>query len=309
MSIETDFKRIISSGFKTFSRNTLVSVASVLIMSITLLVMASVIFLNAILSFSLAQIQERVDINVYFYPNAQLEQIFAFEDSLTALPQVESVDFVSREEAIAQFRDRHADDFLTLQALEELDENPLGASLKVRAVDSEQYEVIANFIDDQTLFVSGSAGIVEKVNFRQNEEIIQRLNTIMSTSQRLGLIFTVVFILISVIITFNTIRLAIYNSREEIGVMRLVGADNRYIRGPFIVEGMLYGIVATIVSLGVLFPVTIWLSKSTTTFFGGLDLFAYYLNNIVQIGIILLVAGVLLGTISSFIATRRYLKK
>jgi cell division transport system permease protein len=309
MSIETDFRRIVSSGFKTFSRNTLISIASVLVMSITLLVVAGIIFLNAILSFSLAQIQDRVDINVYFYPNAQLEQIFNFEDVLIDLPEVASVEFISREEAIAEFRERHADDFLTLQALEELDENPLGASLKVHAVDASQYETIANFIEDQTLLVGGSANIVERVNFRQNEEIINRLNTITSTAHRLGLIVTIFFIVISILITFNTIRLAIYNSREEIGVMRLVGADNRYIRGPFVVEGILYGVTATLMTLGVLFPITIWISGFTTTFFGGLDLFAYYVSNLVQIAIIVLVTGSLLGMVSSFLAVRRYLKK
>lgn len=309
MSIETDFKRIIKAGFTTFSRNSFISVASVLIMTVTLAVIGAVIFLNAILSFSLTQIQERVDINIYFYPNVSLERIFSFQTDLETLPEVASVDFVSQEEAIAEFRTRHADDYLTLQALDELDQNPLGASLNVQAVDSAQYESIASFIESDTSLVSGSSAIVEKVNFRQNQEIIDRLNVIINTTQRLGLILTLIFVIISIIITFNTIRLAIYGAREEIAIMRLVGADNRYIRGPFMVEGVLYGLVATLITLALFFPITLWLSGSTTAFFGGLDLFAYYVNNLAQIAIILLVSGILIGMISSFIATRSYLKK
>lgn len=308
MSIETDFKRIIANGWKAFSRNSVVSIASILIMTITLFVIGSVIFLNAVLSFSLAQIQERVDINVYFYPEASLDRVFAFEDDIRLLPEVDSVEYVSREDAIMNFRERHEGDFLTLQALDELGDNPLGASLNIRAIDSAQYEAIADYIESQTALVSGSGAIIERVNFRQNEEIIERLNVIMNTTQRLGFFVSLFFILISIVISFNTIRLAIYNSREEIGIMRLVGASNRYIRGPFIVEGLLYGLTATLVTLGIFFPITIWLSKSTTTFFGGLDLFAYYVNNFLAIGLMLLVVGLLLGAASSYIAVRRYLK-
>ncbi|MCD8508168.1 MAG: FtsX-like permease family protein [Candidatus Pacebacteria bacterium] len=146
------------------------------------------------------------------------------------------------------------------------------------------------------------------MNFRQNEQVINRLNTLIRTTQSLGFFVSLFFIIISILISFNTIRLAIYNSREEIGIMRLVGAQNRYIRGPFVVEGLLYGVVSTVLTVLILIPVTLWLSKATTTFFGGLDLFAYYINNLFQIFLILLVVGMLLGMISSFIAVRRYLK-
>jgi cell division transport system permease protein len=309
MSIENDFKRIIRSGFKSFSRNTVVSITSILIMTVTLFVIGSTLFLNAILSFSLTEIQERVDINIYFYPNAPAESIQAFRDNIENLPEVAAVEYISREEAIAAFRERHADDFLTLQALDELDENPLGAALNVRAQDSAQYQSIANLIETETALEAGSTAIVEKVNFRQNEQIINRLNNIINTAKRLGVGLTLFFILVSILITYNTIRLTIYMSRKEISVMRLVGADNRYIRGPFMVEGVLYGIIATLATIGVLFPITIWLSKHTESFFGGLNIFSYYVNNIVQIGIILLVVGILLGMVSSFIAIRKYLKK
>lgn len=308
MSLENDFKRILANGWKAFSRNSVVSLASILIMTITLFVIGSVIFLNAVLSFSLAQIQNRVDLNVYFYPEAPLDRVFAFEDDIALLPEVSSVEFVSREEALINFRDRHEGDFLTLQALDELGDNPLGASLNIQAVDSSQYELIADYIESQTALTTGSQAIIERVNFRQNEEIITRLNVIMNTTQQLGFLVSLFFVIISIIISFNTIRLAIYNSREEIGIMRLVGARNRYIRGPFIVEGLLYGLTSTLITLGIFFPVTIWLSRSTTTFFGGLDLFAYYINNLVAIALILLVVGLLLGAASSFIAVRRYLK-
>jgi len=304
MGLGNHFKRIIRSGFINFARNPVVSVVSVLIMTVTLFLIGSLILVNALLSFSLAQISERVDINVYFYPDAQESDIFALQDELETLPEVSSVDYVSREDAIAQFRDRHQDDYLTIQALDELDENPLGASFNIQADDAAQYATIAQYLETNPASFS-----IEKINYNQNKEIIDRLNNIMNTVQRLGVILTIFFILISLLITLNTIRLAIYGAREEITIMRLVGAENKYIRGPFMVEGILYGCSATILTILLFIPATLWMSKFTTVFFGGMDIFAYYINNIPQIFIILLVVGVLLGVISSFLAIRTYLKK
>lgn len=304
MGLATDFRRIIRSGFINFGRNPVVSIVSVLIMTVTLFLIGSLILVNALLSFSLSQISERVDINVYFYPDAEETDVFALRDELSLLPEVSSIDYVSREDAIAQFRDRHADDYLTIQALDELDENPLGASLNIQADDAAQYATIAQYLE-----VHPTSFAIEKINYNQNREIIERLSDIMDTIQRLGIIISIFFVIISIMITFNTIRLAIYSAREEIAVMRLVGAENKYIRGPFMTEGILAGCSATVLAILIFLPATLWMSKFTTVFFGGMDIFAYYVNNLPQIFIILLVIGVLLGIISSFFAIRKYLNK
>ncbi len=304
MGLASDFKRIIRAGFINFMRNPVVSAVSVLIMTVTLFIMSSLILLNALLSFSLAQVSERVDINVYFYPDAAEVDTLTLRDELQLLPEVAAVDYISRDDAIESFRERHKDDYLTLQALDELNDNPLGASLNIQADETEQYASIVQYLETSSASLS-----IEKINYNQNKGIIDRLNDIMSTVKRLGMIMTLFFVLISILITFNTIRLAIYGAREEISVMRLVGADNKYIRGPFMVEGILYGITATVLTVIALIPVTLWFASFSETFFGGIDIFAYYITNLPQIIIILLVSGMLLGIISSFFATRKYLRK
>ena len=123
----------------------------------------------------------------------------------------------------------------------------------------------------------------------------------------MGIAIIIVMAVISIVIVFNTIRLAIYTSREEIGVMRLVGADNRFIRGPFIVEGTLYGFASAIVSLIIFYPVTAWLGGATERFFGGINVFDYYIQNFGQIFLIIVATGIILGAISSYFAVRRYL--
>lgn len=305
----TDLKRIVRSGFLNFWRSGVVSLASILIMTITLFVIGSLIFMNAVLDFSLEKIQQRVDVNIYFYPGATEDNIFRLQEVLTQLPEVDTVNYVSREDALAQFTKRHENDALTLQALEELDENPLGASLNIRAKETSQYESISNFLESDTPLVAEINPDIEKINYFENKVIIDRLSNIIQASRKLGLLVTIVFVVISVIITFNTIRLAIYVSRDEISVMRLVGAENTYIRGPFMIEGIIYGVVSAIVMTALFYPITLWLSKHTTTFFGGMDLFHYYINNFPQVFLIILLAGVLLGAFSSFLAIQRYLKK
>jgi cell division transport system permease protein len=278
-------------------------------MTLTLMVIGSTIFLNAILSFTITNIERKVDVNVYFYPNAAESQILEMKTSIEQLPQVAMVSYVSRDEALKAFQDRHQNDYLTLQALDELGTNPLGASLNIQAKDSGQYESIAQFLSSDSASSIENKNIIEKINYYQNKEIIGRLTNLAHTVQRVGIILTVVFIGLSIIVTLNTIRMAIYGAREEITVMRLVGAENKYIQGPFMIEGIVSGLFAAVITIIALFPLTLWISKYTVDFFGGLSLVQYYGDNFLQLLLILLVVGILLGALSSLFAIRRYLKK
>lgn len=310
MSLSSDLKRITRSGLINFYRNTFVSFASVMMMTITLLIIGATIFMSAILSFTIANIERKVDVNVYFYPNAPEQQILDMKAALEQLPQVAGVSYVSRADALAAFQERHQNDYLTLQALNELGTNPLGASLNIQAKDSEQYESIANFLSgDETMESGVNTNIIEKVNYYQNKEIIARLNALSNTVKKIGILLTVIFVGLSVVVTLNTIRMAIYSAREEINVMRLVGAENKYIQGPFMVEGIVSGLFAAVITIIALFPLTLWISKYTVDFFGGLSLVKYYGDNFLQIFIILLLVGIVLGALSSIVAIRKYLSK
>ena len=302
------FKRIIRSGFIHFWRNGVVSVASVLVMSVTLFVIGSLIFLGAVLDSSLSQIKDKVDINIYFNSKAIEDDILSIKKSLMNLPEVETVEYVSRDDALENFKKRHSNDYLTLQALSELDDNPLGASLNVRAKDTSQYESIARFFESKNALSRDGNVIIDKINYYQNKIVIDRLTKIIKGSQQLGFAVAVVLLLLSILITFNTIRLTIYISKEEIGIMRLVGASKLRIRGAFMIEGAIYGIVATILTLLIFWPITAWLGRHMTLFFG-LNLYDYYINNLLQISVMILLGGVILGTVSSLLATRKYLNK
>ena len=304
----TNIKRILRSGFVNFWRNRVVSLTSVLIMTVTLFTLGLIIFAGSLLDSSLEQIKNKVDVNIYFNVNAKEEDIFKLKNSVENLPEVAKVNYISRDQALANFRERHKNDYLTIQALDELGENPLGASLGVKAKETSQYGSIAKFLDGQTELSQGKNPIIDKINYEQNKIAIEKLTNIINGAKKLGFVSTLFLILVSIIITFNTIRLAIYTVREEIAVMRLVGASNRYIRGPFIVEGIMYGIFSAILALILLYPTTIWLGSMSENFFGGINLFDYYINNFTQIFLIILSSGIILGAVSSFLAVRRYLR-
>jgi cell division transport system permease protein len=304
----TTFKRIIRGGFQNFKRGGIVSWASILVVTITLSVITLIILSQAVLHFSLNQIKDKVDVTIYFTVGAPEDQIMALKSSLEQLPEVATVTYTSADDALALFRDRHQSDYPTIQALDEIGTNPLGGYLNVKAKEVSQYGDIANFLQSDNALSLNSASIIDKVNYNQNKLVIDRLNSIIAGGQKLGFIVTLLLVIISIIITFNTIRLTIFISKEEIGVMGLVGASKMHIRGPFMIEGAIYGVIATFITMLLFWPATFWLGNHMTDFLG-INMYDYYKTSFFQIFAILLLSGILLGVISSFLAVRKYLNK
>ncbi len=302
-------KRIMRSGFYSFWRNGFVSLSSILVMMVTLFVIGSTIFSGAILGSTLNQIKDKVDVNVYFVTTAPEEEILAIKESIEKLPEVAPpVVYISKEKVLEDFKKRHENDEFTLQALDELGENPLGATLNIKAKDPSQYESIVKFLDNESTLSSDGTSIIDKVNYYQNKDAIDRLTNIINSANRLGVVLTIFLIIISTLITFNTLRLVIYMSRDEIAVMRLVGASTNYIRGPFFVAGAIYGFISAIFTLILFYPITIWLGNTTENFFVGLNVFHYYTANFGEIFLVIVASGVAIGSVSSFLAVRKYLK-
>jgi len=304
----TNLKRISRTGLFNFSRNGTVSLASVLIMMVTLTTIGFIIFSGAILNTSLEALRNKVDISVTFVPTAKEEDVLAIQHRLESLPEVALVTYTSREEALAAFKERHSGDQSILTALDELGQNPLGATLNVKAKDPSSYQGIADFLSGQNILSSSGLTIVDQINYFQNKVAIDKLTGIINSAHKLGFAITLFFAIISILIAFNTIRLTIYIAKDEIQVMRLVGASTAFIQGPFVVVGVIYGLVAGLLSLLLLLPITYWLGKATVNFFIGLNIFSYYLHNFLEIFLIIVLSGVLLGAVSSFLAIRRYLK-
>lgn len=294
------------SGWTNFRRNGLVSYAAILVTTITLSVITALFLFQAVLNSAIDEVQNKVDIAVYFSIGAPEEQILSLQSSLEKLPEVASVDYQTADEQVLAFRDRHTDDYLTLQALDELGDNPFGGNLRIMAKDSTQYEAIARALEGDSDIARDNATIIERINYSQNKVVIDRLNTLISQAERSGLIVSGILALISVVIMYTTIRLTIYMAREEISIMRLVGASRSYVRAPFMIEGVFYGLFAWLFTQVIFLPLTYFLGARLMGILG-INVFDYYTSHLLTVGGLVLVIGVVLGIISSLLAVRRYL--
>ncbi len=304
----TTFKRILVNGARSFMRSGSVSFATVLIMTVTLSIVALLVFLSAVLTHTLASIRDKVDVNVYFVTTAAESDIVAYQRRLSEIPEVERVTYTSREEALQAFKERHESDALVLQALEELGDNPLGASLAIKAQDPSEYGAIADFLTNTPATDSSGASLIDRVNYFQNKTIIDRLTAAIDATERAGVIVVILFAFASATIAFATVRLAIYTARDEIGVMRLMGASNMFIRGPFIVAGVIAGLAAALIVLFLFYPIAWYAGSALSSWLGGFNLFTYYIEQFARFFLIIVGSGILLGGLASYFAVRRYLR-
>lgn len=296
--------RIIKYGIQNFVRNGWLSASTVSIMILTLLVFEGLVISNYVGKTAIISIKEKVDISVYFKSNVPEDSILSVKRSLESLEEVREAVYVSREDALTEFKERHKEDETIVQTLEELDENPLLGSLNVKAKELEQYETIASYLETPSL-----KDIIEKVTFAQNELVIRRLSSLVATLNRSIVLLTIFLAFLAIMVTFNTIRLAIFANSEEIGIMRLVGASNSFIKGPFLVEGVIYGIISAVISFILFIPVILIISPHLGRFVHELDLATYLGKNWGTLLLYQLLFALILATLSSAFAIRRYLRK
>jgi cell division transport system permease protein len=305
---KTKFKRVLKAGLFNFWRSGYVSLSSVLVMVITLSVICSVVFIGAILNATMNELRNKVDINVYFVISAPETDILSLQKKIEALPEVSSVKYVSRDQALQNFKLKHENDQVTIQALDELSDNPLGAALNIKAKEPSQYESIANFLNEDNILSSDGQKIISKINYYDNKTAINNLSGIINATEDLGLVVSLALVFVSIINTFTSFGLTIYISREEISVMQLVGASKNYVRGPFVVTGVIVGLLAGLITMLIFFPVCYWLGNTTQNFFISFNIFDYYIHNFFEIILIVVGAGVAIGAVSSYLAVRKYLK-
>ncbi|TFG35130.1 MAG: FtsX-like permease family protein [Parcubacteria group bacterium] len=299
----TLIKRTLKSGWKNFSREKSLVVANIFILVLAISTLTSLFILRDASQFLISSIEEKVDIAVYFKLEVPEEEILKVKDDVAKIPEVKEVKYISQEEALVSFTTKHKDDLVLMQSLEEVGVNPFSASLNIRAFEASQYQAIADFFDSSTL-----TNLVEKVDYYKRKPVIEKIFTFVSSMNMLGIAFSLLLIIIAVSIAFNTIRLAIYSSREEIKIQKLVGASNWFIRGPFLVQGSICGFFAFLICIA-LFSLLAWIFGSKTAFlFPGFNLHTFFFVNFWTIVFIQLASGVGLGVLSSLFAVRKHLK-
>jgi len=298
-----NFFRVFKFGWQEISRNIGVSLGTIFIMFIALTLVGGTLVLQRLSENLVATLQEKADISVFFKENVKEEDISKIKEKIENFPEVKEVEYISKEEALENFKKVHKDNPSIIESLQLIGKNPLPASLNIRADSSSAYEKLANFLEKGEY-----KDFIEKVNYRQNQLIINRLFSISDNIKTGGLIISCILIFIAFVVTFNTIRLAIYSRRKEIAIMKLIGATNWFVRGPFLIQGILVGLFAGTLSFLLFYGIDSALSPGNLGIFGELGLGNFFEENVLMLLLIQLGGGILLGLISSFFATQRYLK-
>lgn len=296
--------RIVRNGVTNFWRNRWLSAAATLIMVVTLVILSIMFILFVITNYSVSTIRERVDISAYFKTGLSENQVLIVKQDLEADPKVKEVTYISSEQVLQNFKDRHSDTPLLIESIKELSENPFPATLQVKGNTLEDYPGIAEKLKSDKYKNS-----IDKVNYEDNSKTIERLRVLLKFVVIGGIALVSVFSLIAILVIFNTITLTIYNRREEVEIMRLVGATNWYIRGPFIMEALMYSIVATVVTSALLIPFYTKVVPNINLYLNpGSDIFGSHFISFPVLVALQLAIALLLSIVSSMLAIRRYLK-
>ena len=300
----TIISRIFHFGVKNFWRNGWLSIATVAVMVLALLMFMSLLVFGVVTTEAISSIQDKIDISVYFKNTTPEDSILNIKQSIESLSQVKSVDYISTDQALSIFKEKHKDEPTISEAIAQLNSNPLQASLNIKAKDPQQYGDIAQYF-------SGSPAIsqyIDTISYYKNQQVIDRLNSIVKNVDRGGLVLTLILAAIASLMIFNTIWLATFSNREEIGIMRVVGASNALVRGPYLVEGIMSGVIAAVIGIIIATPIAYYASPFVKQFIPNFDLLSYFLSHVFGMLFYELVFGIGIGSLSSYIAIRRYLK-
>jgi len=298
------FYRIIKSALIGVRRNGWLSLVSIFMMAQALLLFSVFIALNVVIGSTIAHINQKIDLAVYLRNTATEEEIASLEEEIKDFPEVCSVHFVSAEEALSDFLSQTEN----RKALEEFitaEDALLPASFEIEVKDPFQLETV-----EKKIKLSANKDIVDKTSFAENQQIVERLRGMNAFVKKINIVLSSLFVVLALLIIFNTIRMAIFARREEIEIMKLVGATDWYIRWPFIIGGMLYGFLGAVVSTVLLWGgYLIFVKPFANSYLFGFSSGVQVLGPFFYLWLFLiqLVVGILVGAISSILATRRYL--
>ncbi|QQS17950.1 ABC transporter permease [Candidatus Saccharibacteria bacterium] len=300
--------RIIRTGFLYFVRNAWLAVAAMATMIITLSIILFSIIVNATFANQVDQITNKIDISVYLKDTVTPAQAKSFVAKVERLSNVEQVTYLDKAAALRAFIKQNSGNDKLLAAVNETD-NPLPATVKIKPKDLNKMDEIRSFVTKPEWQKLQSDPISDSGERRATIDKITHATNIL---QRAGIIAVAVFALISVLIIFNTIQMAIFNRRDELQIMRLLGASTGYIRAPFVVETVIYGVFSAIISILIINALFITASSSLqATSLGLLEISysqQYFQERYWQLLLMQLTLGILIGAASSMIATQRYLK-
>lgn len=286
------------------TRNIWLSIVTVMILVLALFSVNLLLAVKVLSSSTISAVKEKIDISLYLKSAAEESRILALKSQLSNLDSVKQVDYISQQAAIESFREKHKNNPEILQALLELGKNPLSPSLIIKPRDVDNYEeliVSLNKIDDD---------IIESRNFDDHKAMLAKINNITEKASEVGLIISSLFVLITLLVVYNAVRVAIYTHRREIGIMKLVGASTWFIRAPYLISGIIYAFLGVVLVIIIFYPFLSLLQPYLETFFSGfeINILDYYNHNFLAIFGWEFLAATLVNFLASSVAIGKYSK-
>ncbi|MFA6321960.1 MAG: permease-like cell division protein FtsX [Candidatus Buchananbacteria bacterium] len=297
--------RIFSFAWQSFWRNFWLSMVTITIIVLTFVSINFVIVLNVVSDAAMQIVKNKIDVSVYFRPDVTEPQVLEVQNYLASMAQVKDIAYISQTDALEKFRQLHRQDTTIIESIEEIGSNPIGATLQIKAKNIDDYPVVMDILSN-----SKYNDLILDKNFDDHKVYIEKIKGIADKIRQVGLIASGVLSLIALLIVFNTIRVAIYTHRQEIAIMKLVGATNWFIQSPFLLEAVFYGIIACAISVVIAFPVLNLVQPYLNSFFltNEFSIATYFTQNFWKIFGFELIIIILLNILSSYIAIRRYLR-
>ncbi|MDQ5882896.1 MAG: Cell division protein FtsX [Patescibacteria group bacterium] len=298
-----NLKRIIQTAWKGLTRNKWLSVACITMMVLSLIIFTSILLFNYAANTLIRTLQDKMDISIYFKAEIPEEDILKIRDELLGNELIAKIDYVSKDEALAAFKEKSKYNPTIQKALEVLGDNPLTASLNIKAKSTADYSKIVEDINN-----SAFKDKLETINLTENQKIVSQVDRLAKAVKIGSGVAILLLAFLSFIISFNTIRMAIYSLKEEIEIMKLVGGSNWLIRGPFLLEGLLQGLIASFITTLIISLVILSFGAKIENFLPGIGLVSYFWSHFWFLFMLQTVFGLVLGLVSSFWALNHYLK-
>ncbi len=297
--------RILKFAWQNMWRNLWLSIVTLTTLVLVLISLTALFAVNALADASLEKIQSKLEVAINFIPTATPEQVDQAKIELLGQPNITTITSISREETLLRFKERTKNNTTIQQSLQELGDNPFGPSLIIHADTPQAYDGALKFIQTSTF-----ADLIETTDIPVYQDVVSKLDRLAGQVKKGAGIMAIFFGLLALIVAFNTVRVSIYSQREEIGIMKLVGATNGFISWPYVIDAIFYGVLATIITIAIALPLAALLEPSLQAFLNN-DAFSltnYFLKNGTTIFGLEVLAAVTLNILASTIAVSKYLK-
>lgn len=296
--------RIIKFSFQDIARNVWLTVVTITVLLLALFSINTLLTVRAISDNAVTAIREKINISLYLKAETAESEITALKDKIASSDKVKNVIYISKQNALESFREKYKNNQEVLAALKELGRNPLSPSLTILPKDFSQSE---NLINELKMIDSP---IIESRDFSDNSVILSKINNITKRANEIGMFIIAIFILVSLLVVYNAIRVAIYTHRQEIEIMRLVGASNFFIYMPYMVSAFVYALISTLIVISVFYPFLSLLQPYLEVFFTGynVNLLVYFVDNFAPIFVMEFFIVLLINILATLFAVRKYAK-